>query len=145
MYLKMTQAEREAFLKELHVGVISVEEPGRGPLTVPIWYDYDGDRNELWVLTGENSRKGRLLKAAERFSLVVQSEQPPLYKYVSVEGPVVSTRKADRERDSRPMARRYFGDALGDQYIDSSSDETSLVFTMRPERWLTVDYSKASG
>ena len=37
MSLKMTKDEREAFLADLHVGVISIEDPGRGPLTVPIW------------------------------------------------------------------------------------------------------------
>jgi len=34
----MTKQERESFLADLHVGVISIAEEGRGPLTVPIWY-----------------------------------------------------------------------------------------------------------
>jgi hypothetical protein len=37
----MTRAEREAYLADLHVGVISIERAGSAPLTVPIWYDYD--------------------------------------------------------------------------------------------------------
>jgi hypothetical protein len=37
MSLAMTKQEREAFLAEVHVGVISIPEPGRGPLTVPVW------------------------------------------------------------------------------------------------------------
>jgi hypothetical protein len=37
MSLAMTPREREAFLAEVHVGVISIPEPGRGPLAVPIW------------------------------------------------------------------------------------------------------------
>ena len=37
----MTKEEREAFLADLHVGVISIAEEGRGPLTVPIWYSYE--------------------------------------------------------------------------------------------------------
>ena len=41
MSLKMTKEEREAFLADLHVGVISIARDGRGPLTVPIWYDYE--------------------------------------------------------------------------------------------------------
>jgi len=39
--LSMSAKEREAFLAGLHVGVISIVEPGRGPLTVPIWYAYE--------------------------------------------------------------------------------------------------------
>ena len=28
----MTKAEREAFLAEVHIGVLAVDEPGRGPV-----------------------------------------------------------------------------------------------------------------
>jgi nitroimidazol reductase NimA-like FMN-containing flavoprotein (pyridoxamine 5'-phosphate oxidase superfamily) len=39
--LAMTKQERERFLADLHVGIISIPEEGRGPLTVPIWYSYE--------------------------------------------------------------------------------------------------------
>ena len=96
----------------------------------------------VWVITGKDSEKGRALGAAGRFALCAQSEAPPLYRYVSVEGPVTSVRPARLEGDRRPMAHRYFGPALGDRYVETSDDEGSLVFTMRPERWRTVDYGK---
>ena len=35
----MTQQERQDFLADLHVGVLSLSDDSRGPLTVPIWYD----------------------------------------------------------------------------------------------------------
>ena len=41
MSLAMTKQEREGFLADLHVGIISITEEGRGPLTVPIWYLYE--------------------------------------------------------------------------------------------------------
>ena len=50
MSLRMTKAEREEFLAALHVGIISIDEPGRGPLTVPIWYGYEPG-GELWIVT----------------------------------------------------------------------------------------------
>ena len=56
----MTQAEKEAFLADLHVGIIALSDGENGPLTVPIWYDYEPG-GDLWVLTGPNSRKGKLL------------------------------------------------------------------------------------
>jgi hypothetical protein len=94
------------------------------------------------VITGKDSEKGRALDAAGRFALCAQSEAPPIYRYVSVEGPVTSVRPTRLEDDLRPMAHRYFGPALGDRYVESSGEEGSLVFTMRPERWRTVDYGK---
>jgi nitroimidazol reductase NimA-like FMN-containing flavoprotein (pyridoxamine 5'-phosphate oxidase superfamily) len=38
MALTMTKEEREAFLADIHVAVISVAENGHRPLVVPIWY-----------------------------------------------------------------------------------------------------------
>jgi nitroimidazol reductase NimA-like FMN-containing flavoprotein (pyridoxamine 5'-phosphate oxidase superfamily) len=143
MSLAMTREEREAFLADVHVGVLSVVESG-GTLAAPIWYGYEPG-GELWVVTARDSRKGRCLAAEKRFSLVAQSEQPP-YKYVSVEGPVVSVEAADLERDLRPLAHRYLGPEIGDRYIEATGGaearEANVVIRMRPERWLTVDYAK---
>src|SRR5712692_1428936 len=135
----MTKQEREAFLADLHVGIISIPEQGRGPLTVPIWYSYEPG-GELRVVTGRNSRKAQLLQHAGRFSVCVQTETLP-YKYVSVEGPVVDIEPADVERDRRPLARRYLGAQVGDRYIEKTRSEYvgNVVVRMRPERWLTVD------
>ena len=143
MSLAMTRAEREAFLADVHVGIISVPEADIGTLAVPIWYDYEPG-GEVWVITGKGSRKGKLISSGTRLSLCAQTEQPP-YKYVSVEGPVVGIEPTDPEKHMRPMARRYLGVEGGDQYIEATSadrDGSSIVIRMRPERWLTVDYSK---
>jgi len=140
--LSMSTQEREAFLAGLHVGVISIAEPGRGPLTVPIWYAYEPG-GELRVVTDRDSRKGRLLSVGSRLSLCAQSEAPP-YRYVSVEGRVVAMETSQTERDLRPLARRYLGKEIGDQYVDAMRDQSasSVLVRIRPERWLTVDYSK---
>jgi nitroimidazol reductase NimA-like FMN-containing flavoprotein (pyridoxamine 5'-phosphate oxidase superfamily) len=138
----MTKQERESFLADLHVGIISVVEDGRGPLTVPIWYSY-APGGEVRIVTGRTSRKAQLLRRAGRFSLCSQTETFP-YKYVSVEGPIVAIEPANLERDRRPLAHRYFGVQAGDRYIERTRAETveNVVVRMRPERWLTVDYGK---
>jgi len=140
--LAMTKQEREMFLADLHVGIISIPEEGRGPLTVPIWYLYEPG-GELRVVTGRTSRKAQLLQHAGRFSLCVQKETPP-YKYVSVEGPVVAIEPVDLERDRRPLAHRYYGTQRGNRYIERTRAEYvgNVLVRMLPERWLTVDYAK---
>jgi len=141
MSLAMTKEEREAFLADIHVAVISVAEDGHGPLGVPIWYSYEPG-GEVRIITGRASRKGKLLERAGRFSLCVQTETLP-YKYVSVEGPLVAVEAADLERDRRPLARRCLGTELGDRYIENRRDAVgSVLVRMRPERWLTRDYAK---
>jgi PPOX class probable F420-dependent enzyme len=142
--LSMTRAEREAFLAETHVAVIGISEPGRAPLTVPIWYQYEPG-GIIHIVTGRDSRKGKLLAAAGRASLCVQTETPP-YRYVSVEGPVTIAANDGDRRWEREMALRYLGPEMGEVYLASTADqrEGQVVVELRPSRWYTVDYSKMS-
>ncbi len=135
----MSQDEREGFLAGLHVGVMSIERADGPPLTVPVWYDYEPG-GEVTIIMGEGSIKNILLQRAQRFSLCAQDESPP-YKYVSVEGPLGGTRPADAQADTKPMAIRYLGEELGTAYAANDSGG-SVVVTMTPERWFTVDYAK---
>jgi PPOX class probable F420-dependent enzyme len=141
----MTKHEREAFLAEVHVGVVAVAEAGRAPLTVPIWYRYEPGGVVRFV-TGGTSRKARAIQAAGRISLCVQTEAPP-YKYVTVEGPAAIGGAPDFERDFRAMAVRYLGDQMAEMYLASTADERAgaVLVELTPERWLSVDYSKTFG
>lgn len=137
----MSREEREEYLSRPHIGVIAIEQPGRGPLAVPVWYRYEPGGN-VEVLMGADSKKAKLIAGSGRYTMTVQREELP-YKYVMAEGPVIESRPADTETDTRPMARRYLGDELGDQYVQDGADESSVVLVMRPERWYSTDYGKA--
>jgi hypothetical protein len=52
----MKPAEREAFLAELHVAVVTVTDDGRGPLAIPLWYDYQPG-GEIILVTDSKSAK----------------------------------------------------------------------------------------
>jgi PPOX class probable F420-dependent enzyme len=139
---RMSREEREAFLAELHVGVLAIPRPSGPPLTAPIWYDYVPG-GEIRILTGPESMKGRLLEERLEVTLVAQNETPP-YAYVSVEGTVTGIRPADEATDARPMARRYLGEQMGDAYSDANAGRESVLVSIRPDRWLTVDYGKSN-
>jgi nitroimidazol reductase NimA-like FMN-containing flavoprotein (pyridoxamine 5'-phosphate oxidase superfamily) len=142
---RMSPAEREAFLADVRVGVLSISDGARGPLTVPVWYGYEAG-GEIWFVTERDSRKGQLLLLVDRISLCVQTEKPP-YKYVSVEGAIAGIELADLERHRRVLAHRYLGKEMGDSYLSASEGDgdNTIVVRLRPERWLTVDYAKAFG
>ena len=135
----MTQREKETFLAEVHVGVLSIAREGRGPLTAPIWYGYvpGGD---IRVMIGRTSRKAGMLALGTRVSLCAQRESAP-YAYVTAEGPVVQIADGTAE-DIRELARRYLGPDEGKAYADSMPSGSSLTVTIRPETWLAVDYSR---
>src|SRR4051794_35295752 len=114
--LTMSKAEREAFLADVHVGVLAVNGDGVPSLT-PIWYAYEPG-GDVVMHTAGASPKTALLRAAGRASLCVQTETAP-YKYVVVEGPVAIKDFADSE-ERRSVAHRYLGQEIGDLYMDDT-------------------------
>ncbi len=139
---RMTALERETFLADLHVAVLGICVPDRGPLLLPIWYSYDPGA-EIKFVTNKDSKKLKLLAPGVRITICVQNEDSP-YQYVSAEGPVISIEKADREHDFRPIAHRYLGVTAGDHYVDNTMGDEEVLICMRPEKWSTADYSKIS-
>ena len=141
----MTRQEREAFLAETHVAVVSIAEDGRAPLAVPVWYAY-APGGEIRFVTAPNSRKARLLRKAGRASLCVQTEAAP-YKYVSIEGPT-SFGDVDYERDVRGIAHQYLGPEVGEVYLAATAKirerDGELLVRIQPRRWYSVDYGKKS-
>ncbi len=125
---RMTQEEKEQFMADLHVGVLGINRADLGPLTVPIWYSFEPG-GELQFITGPQSAKGRLLETGVRVTMCAQTEDPP-YKYVSVEGPIVSISPEDGE--ILAMAKRYLGEERGTAYAAQSNAANSVVVTVMP-------------
>ena len=138
MSLKMSREEREAFLADLHVGVVSISRHGKAPLTAPIWYEYKPG-GKVWMIAGSDSLKAEALSETDDISLVAQNEAPP-YKYVSVSGKCIKRDVSEGELLS--MAVRYLGEKQGQAYA-AAGESGSFVIEFTPHSWLTVDYSKS--
>jgi PPOX class probable F420-dependent enzyme len=140
MDLRMTPEERHAFLTEVpRVGVLSVNAPDRAPVASPVWYTVAAD-GAIAFSVGTESQKARLLRAAGRATMCVQSETAP-YSYVSAEGQVEELGPSTDEA-RRDSAHRYLGAELGEAYFASTRDDPNVTFAVRPQRWASVDYSK---
>jgi PPOX class probable F420-dependent enzyme len=140
MDLRMTADERVAFLSEApRVGVLSVDAPGRAPVSSPVWYTYEPD-GSLSFSVATDSQKTRLLRAAGRATMCVQSEKAP-YSYVTIEG-VIEDLGASTDESRRTRAHQYLGADFGEAYFASTRDSPDLTFALRPERWASVDYRK---
>jgi Pyridoxamine 5'-phosphate oxidase len=132
--------DRELFLAEPHIAALSVSAgEGRGPLTLPIWYQYEPG-GEAWVLTEAASRKVRLIKAAGRFSLMVDRIAPTT-RYVSVEGPVTRIIPETPEL-LREITERYLAPEKVPAYLAFAEAELGpqVAIYLRPEHWLTADF-----
>ena len=134
---RMTREQREQYLSDGRIGVLSGGRPGREPLTIPVWYDYkDG---AVVFTSADGSKKNDLLRQAGRASLCVHNDSWP-YSYVTVEGPVILRERS--ARDVEDMAIRYLGPEGGREYA-SGIGWGGVLAELTPERWLTVDYSNA--
>lgn len=146
----MTEPEREAFLAEPRVAVLSVAaDDDRPPLTVPVWYGYQPGGN-LTFYTGTQGRKARktsLIRKAGVLSLSVQHDEFP-YKYVTVEGTVVAVDQPPSAARMLAIARRYLPEEQAEGFIQAELDHPGpdlVLFTIRPDRWLTADFSDEAG
>jgi hypothetical protein len=131
--------DRELFLAEPHIAALSVSAgPDRGPLTVPIWYQYEPGE-QAWILTPAGSRKVRLIEAAGRFALMVDRVVPTV-RYVSVEGPVTRMIPGTDEL-LREITARYLPPEQVPAYLEFARTELGeqVAIYLHPQRWLSAD------
>lgn len=137
--MSLSSEQRQQFLAQPHVAALSVAAgASRGPLTVPIWYQYEPG-GEAWVLTPTASRKVRLIEVAGRFTLMVDRLQPTV-RYVSVEGPVVRTVPMTDDL-LWEITSRYLPAESVEPYVEFAKAEhgDQVVIYMQPELWLSAD------
>lgn len=109
------------------------------PAAIPIWYDYTPG-GDILINTGVNNRTAKLVRAAGVVTVVVQREELP-YQYVIVEGTVTAaTTPAPLEIRER-IAVRYLGEKAGRAFARSGDDAEAVLFTIRPDRWRSVDFT----
>jgi hypothetical protein len=136
---RLSVRDRELFLAEPHIAALSVSAgPDRGPLTLPIWYQY-APGGEPWVLTEAGSRKARLIETAGRFTLMAERTMPTV-RYVSVEGPVARVVPGTDEM-LLEITERYLPPDQVAAYIEFANTELGeqVAIYLRPQRWLTAD------
>lgn len=135
-----TESESQEFLAAKHVAVLSIDAAdGRPPASAPIWYDYSPGGN-IRISTGGSTRKAKLIKQAGAVTLVVQREDPP-YQYVAVEGTVVDATTPTPSDVQEAIAIRYLGEEAGRAFAREVENPQSVLFTIRPDRWLSADFS----
>jgi PPOX class probable F420-dependent enzyme len=135
-----SESERQKFLADKHIAVLSVAASnGRPPASVPIWYDYEPG-GDIRISTSASRRKARLIREAGTVTLVVQREEQP-YQYVVVEGTVVDAVSPAPTGGREAIAIRYLGEEAGRAFVRGFDGADQVLFTIRPDRWFSADYS----
>lgn len=137
--MALSRDEGEQFLDEPHIAALSAYAGDtRGPLTVPIWYQYSPG-GEPWILTEPASRKARLIEATGFFTLMMERLEPTT-RYPTVDGSVSSIQPAT-DAELEEMTRRHLDGESADKYLEFARNElgANVKITMKPERWLSAD------
>jgi uncharacterized protein len=147
---QLTEKERQEFLAEPHIGVLSVaSDDDRPPLTVPVWYGYRPGGN-VSFFTGTQGRKARKIKLIQDsgvLSLAVQREKFP-YRYVTVEGTVIQIDRPPSAEQMFAVVRRYLPEEVAQGFVKAELElpgSELVLFTLRPDRWLTADFTDEVG
>jgi hypothetical protein len=147
----LTPDERERFLAEPHIAVVSVaadpdRDPGRPPLAVPIWYHYapGGEVSFFTATQGRPARKTGLVRRAGALTITVQKHDPP-WKYVSVECRVVGDDQPPTREQMLRIVERYLPPDAAAGMVDAELAHPAsrlVVFTARPTRWVSFDFAE---
>ena len=101
----MTDAEREAFLAEPRLGMLSTLGADGAPVTVPVWFEWDGAAAR--VFTGAATGKARRIERDARASLLAPNKVGEPEAWVAFEGDVTIVVDGAIELAER-LAHRYW-------------------------------------
>ena len=147
---QLTERERQEFLAGPHIGVLSVaSDDDRPPLTVPVWYGYrpGGNVSFFTGTQGRKARKTKLIQESGVLSLAVQRERFP-YRYVTVEGTVIQIDRPPLAEQMFAVVRRYLPEEAAQGFVKAELElpgSELVLFTIRPDRWLTADFTDEAG
>ena len=140
----MTEQERDRFLAEPHVAFL--DDPAGVPRAdaFPLFYDYTpGSTLSLftWNLLAGTGQDTAVIQPERPVRLTVRREECPA-SFVAVQGTVVQRSLRPTADEVFAIARRYSGDEEAWDFtvmVLGSSDTDLVLFTIRPERWITGD------
>ena len=147
---RMSDAVRDEFLRQPHVGVIATLRRDGRPYTVPVWWLW---KDGVFWLTGTSSRIWcRQLKVDGRTSLCIEALQPhPGHIGVDGTAEVLELPDFDIWPISRELAEKYVGrgdparaDAV-EAFYTNMRTEPRLLIRLVPEVWRLIDMSVYEG
>lgn len=123
---------RDLFEKETYAHFATLSSDGT-PHVTPVWVDYDADRNHVLVNTARGRRKERNVARDPKVGIEMSDPDDP-YRYLSVQGEVVSVSTEGADEHIDELAARYMG---VDEYPNRGEEAGErVVIRIRPDRVL---------
>ena len=127
--------DREAFLREANIAVLSTVDASCRPHGAPVWYLYDD--GVFTISTGRGSQKHRNIGRNPEISLVIDSRTLPYYAVMISGRAEIGAPLSSDER--LRLAVRYLGEELGRRYIEMTRGEDSISLRIQPRKVIEFD------
>jgi PPOX class probable F420-dependent enzyme len=101
----MASPDRNAFLSETRLGILTTRASDGTPIAVPLWYEWDGERARMF--SNATAGKVRRLQRDPRASLLVTNVLGEQEYWVAIDGTVALRREGAIELAER-LAARYW-------------------------------------
>ena len=128
----MTDAERDAFLRETRIGTLCTLNEDGSPNALPLWFEWDGAT--LRMFSSRDAGKVRRLRRDPRASLTVAVPVGAPEAWVTVEGTVSILDEGGKELGLR-LARVYYEGERREQAIaEWSRRDDWVLLELTPTR-----------
>lgn len=130
---EMTQEQVDAFLRETRIGSFSTVDGKGQPVTVPVWFEWDGGVVRLF--SGKDTAKVRRLDKHAAAALTVYEGVGKPEAWVSVEGGSTITTDGVMDLIAR-LARRYYAPERAERILEQwmEAGPAFVMITIEPER-----------
>ena len=126
--------DREAFLQQANIAVLSTVDAQRRPHAAPVWYLYDN--GVFTISTGSGSQKHKNISANPNICLTIDKRDLPYYAVMVHGRAEIGASLSDDDR--LRLAVRYLGDRIGRAYVEHTQGENSISILLRPAN--VIDY-----
>jgi PPOX class probable F420-dependent enzyme len=130
--MPMTDAERDAFLRETRIAKLATLNADGSPTIVPVWFEWDGEAARAF--TSKSSPKVKRIAADPRVALSVEEGVGAAEAWVTIEGECTVAPEGTGDLIAR-LARRYYAPEQAEKSIKEwLALDIWVTLEVRPKR-----------
>ncbi|MDE0389183.1 MAG: PPOX class F420-dependent oxidoreductase [Rhodospirillales bacterium] len=128
----MTDAERDAFLRETRIGTLCTLNEDGSPNALPLWFEWDGATARMF--SSRDAGKVRRLRRDPRASLTVAAPVGTPEAWVTVEGTVAILDEGGKELGLKLAHVYYEGERREEAIAEWSQRDDWVLLELTPTR-----------
>jgi hypothetical protein len=130
----MSDADRDAFLSERRYGILTTLRPDGSPVSVPVWYEWDG--NTIRMFCWERGGKLKRLAQDSRGTVLITNHPHEIEKWIAFDGRITVRKEGGLE-----LAERVF-----DHYYPPGDERRSALESWRAmkDEWRLLELKPES-